>query len=293
MTQPWMISLHGGHSGDFCLHGEDSLRAMLDTAVTRGFSTFGVTAHAPRSSADFLYEEEIEAGYTPSDLARDFDRYLATCRELIEEYDGRLEVLCGVELEAVPESSYVEEADSLRNLPGVDYVVGSVHHVGGLTIDTSQGDFDRAVAACEGLDSMLVNYYELVGQMVERVRPEVVGHLDLPRLYAEGRSELDSPAVRSAVGGVLEAVKATDGILDLNVGALAKGLATPYPAPWIVELALELDVPFCFGDDSHSKATVGAGVGAGREYLLGLGVETITGLTRSGGDVVRKTVPLR
>jgi hypothetical protein len=35
------VSLHGGHSGDFCEHGADSLREMLDAAVSFGYSTFG------------------------------------------------------------------------------------------------------------------------------------------------------------------------------------------------------------------------------------------------------------
>ena len=79
----------------------------------------------------------------------------------------------------------------------------------------------------------------------------------------------------------------------MNVRAEEKGLTTPYPAPWIVRLAAKMGVPFCFGDDSHSAARVGAGIEAGRDYLLSLGVDTITTLTRSGETVVKEEVPLR
>ena len=95
------------------------------------------------------------------------------------------------------------------------------------------------------------------------------------------------------MSSVLERALAAGSILDLNVRAEEKGLTTPYPAPWIVQLAQEIGVPFCFGDDSHSVDAVGVGLEEGRAYLLDLGVETITKLTRSGGGVVKEIVPLR
>ena len=292
-SEQWMVSLHGGHSGDYCLHGADTLREMLDAAVRAGFTTFGVTAHAPRSDARFLYEEEIDAGYGPDDVARNFDEYAAVCAGMVAEYADRLEVLCGAEIEVVPESSYADEAAVLRGRHGLDYLVGSVHWVDEMPIDTSAEDFEGAVAARGGLEPFVLRYYELAGEMVESVSPEVIGHLDLPRLYAERAPELESDAVRSAVGAVLERALAAGSILDLNVRSEEKGLATPYPAPWIVRMASEMGVPFCFGDDSHSADRVGVGIEAGRDYLLSLGVDTITKLTRLGEAVVKEEVPLR
>ena len=291
MPIPWMISLHGGHSGDYCLHGADTLREMLDAAVTAGFTTFGVTTHAPRSDAKFLYSEEIDAGHGPDDVARNFRDYAVACAAFIDEYRGRLEVLCGAEIEVVPEPSFADEAAALRGRHGLDYLVGSVHWVDEMPIDTSRQDFERAVAGRGGLEPFVLRYYELAGEMVERVSPEVIGHLDLPRLYAEGAPELESGTVRNAVGSVLERALAAGSILDVNVGE--RGLTTPCPAPWIVRMASEMGLPFCFGDDSHSVEQVGAGIEAGRDYLLGLGVDTITKLTRSGEAVVKEEVPLR
>ena len=104
---------------------------------------------------------------------------------------------------------------------------------------------------------------------------------------------MESDPVMKAVYNVLEIAKANGCILDLNVGALSRGLTTPYPAPWIMQLAREMGVPFCFGDDSHSVALVGAGIDAGRDYLLEHGIETITKLTRRDGAIAREIVPLR
>jgi histidinol-phosphatase (PHP family) len=260
---------------------------MLDAAVAGGLTTFGVTAHSPRPDSKFLYEEEVEAGFSGDDVVRQFDEYAVASLGLVDEYRGRLEVLRGAEIEVVPEAGFADEALALRERYGLDYLAGSVHWVDEVPFDTSRADFEKAVEARGGLEPFVLRYYELVGEMVEQVAPEVIGHLDLPRLYAEGAAELESAAVRRAVGSVLERVRSTGGILDLNVRAEEKGLAAPYPAPWIVRMASEVGVPFCFGDDSHSAAQVGVGIDAGRQYLLGLGVTSITKLSRVDGVVVR------
>ncbi|MDA1280750.1 MAG: histidinol-phosphatase [Chloroflexi bacterium] len=293
MNEPWRVSLHGGHSGDYCLHGADTLPEMLDAAVDAGFSTFGVTAHAPGSDRRFLFEEEIVAGYGPDELRRQFAEYSAVSSELVDSYGDRIEVLRGAEIEVVPESTFAVEALALRKRYDLDYLVGSVHWVDELPFDTNREDFERAVAGRGGLEPFVLRYYDLVDEMVEQVRPEVIGHFDLPRLYAEGASELESKSVRGAVCSVLESVSAVGSILDLNVSAEFKGLSSPYPAPWIVRLANDLGVPFCFGDDSHSVSQVGRGIDSGREYLMSHGVETIVKLTRAGDGIAKEVVALR
>jgi histidinol-phosphatase (PHP family) len=293
MTELWKVSLHGGHSGDFCAHGHDTLREMLEAAVDYGFTTFGVTAHSPAIDPKFLYEEEVDAGLGVDELANTFRNYAAESLLLVDEFNDRIEVLRGAEVEVVPESGFADAALGLKREYDLDYLVGSVHWVDEMPFDTNRADFDKAVANRGGLAPFVLRYYELLGEMIEQVTPEVIGHFDLPRLFSEGAPELESTEVKSAVGTVLERAKSAGTILDLNVGALGKELATPYPAPWIVRLADDIGVPFCFGDDSHSILKVGANIEAGRDYLLGLKVETITKLKRENGTIIKEIVPLR
>lgn len=292
-SKSWKVSLHGGHSGDYCAHGEDTLRELLDAAVAFGYTTFGVTAHSPAVDAKFLYQEEIDVNLGVSELAQNFRDYVSACSKLVDEYSDRLEVLLGAEVEVVPESTFGDAAAALRREHGLDYLVGSVHWVDELPFDTDQDDFDKAVANRGGLEPFVLRYYELVGQMVDRVNPEVIGHFDLPRLFCEGAPELESQSVKRAVKGLLENMLAAGTIIDLNTGALSKRLASPYPAPWIVKTAQDMGVPFCFGDDSHSVTQVGAGIEQGRQYLLNLGIDTITRLTRNNGEIVKEVVSLR
>ena len=296
MSENWKRSLHGGHSGDFCEHGQNTLREVLDAAVEFGYSTFGVTSHTPAGVDDadtrFLYSEELANGLTVADLAARFSEYLATARRLGGEYEDRVEILVGAEVEVVPDSMFVAQAQTLRDRRDIDYLVGSVHWVDGTPIDVTKDQFELAVGFSGDFQNFLIRYYELVGDMVEHVRPEVIGHIDLPRLFSEHSPDHDSTITREAIDSVLQKAASTGAILDLNVSALRKGLATPYCSPWIVTRATELGVPFCFGDDSHSVDQVGVGLESGRQYLLANGVETITTLTRMKDSISHKTVSL-
>jgi histidinol-phosphatase (PHP family) len=282
MREPWKISMHGGHSGDFSKHGQDDLDPMLKAAIAFGYTTFGVTAHAPRSAEKFLYAEEVEAGYTPQDLRADFANYVTEARRLQTAYADQIELLVGAEVEIVPEAAFDTEAAALRELHNLDYIVGSVHWVNEMPFDTSLKDFNTVVANTGGLEPFLLRYYDLVAAMIDRVQPEVVGHLDVPRLYAGDSDATHSAFVHQRVDSILDRIAAGGMLLETNVSALTKGLPEPYPASWIVERARDAGIRFTFSDDSHSVDQVGAHIPEGRDYLLAHGIHSIYALTASG-----------
>jgi len=289
---PWKTSLHGGHSGEFCEHAVGLLREVVDSALEKGFAVYGVSEHAPRDEDRFLYPSELEKGYTIERLHDEFDAYAKAVRALAEEYADRMTLLCGFEAEVVSSAGYRERMRGFRERYGFDYMVGSVHYVDEIQIDGERADFDKAVAGAGGLEAFAVRYYELVAEMIDALRPDVVGHLDLIRKNAPANADLASPRIREAVDRALEAAREAGAVLDLNTAGWRKGLGAPYPAPWLVRRARELDVTFCFGDDSHGPHQTGAGVVEAREYLLENGVATIRRLTREAGRTVWQTVDL-
>ncbi|MEE2778144.1 MAG: histidinol-phosphatase [Acidobacteriota bacterium] len=289
---PWMVSLHGGHSGTYCEHAEGDLEELLEAAVESGFHTFGVTEHAPRSQSRFVYSEEVDKGYDVDRLASDFEAYAQRVFALAEEFADRLVVLRGFEVEVVPNTGYVEEMLELRQRHQFDYMVGSVHYVDEISIDGKPRSFQRAVQAHGSIEELAVRYYGLVTEMVRSLRPEVVGHLDLIRKNAGSEAVLDSPPIRRAASEALAVVHDHGAILDLNTAGIRKGLGSPYPAPWLVRAASEQGIPFCFGDDSHRPSEVGAGIAEARDYLLANGVDTITHLAPSADGLEKKVVAL-
>jgi len=62
MTHKNLISLHGGHSGEFCSHAKDDLEDILLRYMDLGFTRVGITEHIPPSREDFLYPDEQNLG---------------------------------------------------------------------------------------------------------------------------------------------------------------------------------------------------------------------------------------
>lgn len=291
-TPAWKVSLHGGHCGEYCDHAQGTLLQVLQAAIAAGYHTFGLSEHAPRLGERYLYPKERELGWSVAKVVNDFERYAQRITQVASEFEDDLLVLRGFEAEVVPHDKYVDIMLEYRNRHPFDYMVGSVHYVDDISIDSSKKEFEDAMAGRGGLEPLAIKYYSLVSEMVHALKPEVVGHLDLLRKNAGPYGPVDTPAIREAAYDTLDSIAAHDCILDLNTAGYRKGLGGPYLAPWILEAVKEKGIGVCFGDDSHGPAEVGEGIEAAREYLLTNDIRHVTVLTRENHAVVRKTVPL-
>ena len=287
---PWKVSLHGGHSGEFCDHAAGTLRETLEAAVAFGYEVYGVAEHVARVESRFLYPEEVEMGWDIEKVQRDFEAYAVEVKQLAAEFEDRLEVLCAFEADMIPADRYADLMLGYRERLGFDYVVASAHYVDETLVDGHQAAFDQALEGRGGLEPLAVAYYEGLAEMVAALKPEVVGHLDVIRKLAPG--PCDTPAVQRAAAAALEVIREHDCILDCNTGGYRKSHGMPYPAGWLMRLAHDMGIPFCFGDDSHGPDQVGSGMDESRAFLLENGVTTITALRRRDGAIVREVIPL-
>ena len=288
----YRVSLHGGHSGEFCDHAEGSLRDTIEAAITFGYHTFGVSEHAPRDGARFLYTEEKNQGWDVARLWSNFEAYSTEVANLTEEFADRITILRGFEAEVVPSDRYTQLMRDIRERHQFEFMVGSVHYVGEIGIDGPQEAYDQAATVYGGIQGLSIAYYDTVSEMVTALRPEVVGHLDLVRKRAPSEESVDTPQIRDAAFRALEVIRQHEAILDLNTAGYRKNLGRPYPAPWLVRQAHEMGIGFCFGVDSHGPHQVGEGLEPAREYLLKLGVDSITALTREGNSMGRRRISL-
>lgn len=289
----WKASLHGGHSGSYCDHAEGTLEEVVEAAAQQGFEVYGLSEHAPRTEARWLYPKEVELGWGPDQLSQHFAAYAEESRRLQALYEGRLTLLRGFETEMLPGDRWAEQMTGLRRLYGFSYIVGSVHTIGDHYLDMSEQVFLAAAEAAGGLEALVVRYYEAVAEMVLRLRPEVVGHLDLVRRFGEAVGLPDTARTRAAEDDALSVIAQVGSILDLNTAALRKGLRTPYPAPPLLLRAHRMGIGCCLGDDSHGPNLVGSGLAEGRAYLLGLGIRNQTILWPAGcNEVERRLLPL-
>lgn len=284
-----LFSFHGCHSAAFCRHAASPLADMVVRAAELGFSTLGVSEHAPRYRSCDLFADEH--GLTPADLAAMFDAYHREARRLQREYAGRLPILVGFEAETMPPGAWADHMTALRDDGRFDYVVGSVHNLGDTWIDYKP-DITAALAErMGGLTAMHKAYFAGVEDMVTTLRPQVVGHIDLIRKF-DGPTPAFAADVRPLIDRALEAVQAVGAALDVNAAPARKGFGPVYPLPDILRRARQMNIRVTLGDDSHAAADVGVGLDACLKAIVAAGYERVSYLVRSGGGVEWRDAPV-
>ncbi|MDO9583645.1 MAG: histidinol-phosphatase [Desulfomicrobium sp.] len=281
------ISLHGGHSGQYCDHARDTLAEIVAAYHQAGFECVGLTEHMPPPGDAWLYPDEAKLGRTAAWMQARFASYVAEARDLQLAYKDHMFILVGMESEWYPGCG--QWIADLRETHGLDYVVGSVHHVGGECFDFSKSDYDRITSKFGGLVPMYAAYFDAQFEMLREIRPEVVGHLDLIRLHdPDYRQTLTQAEVWERVLRNLEWIGGTGAVLDVNARALLKGHPEPYSCAPILEAAAWLGIGVVYGDDAHGVTDVGCGFARVAEELAkrglkGLEVSSAKILQRLGG----------
>ncbi|HBT97243.1 MAG TPA: histidinol phosphatase [Desulfobulbaceae bacterium] len=267
------VSVHGGHSGQFCSHAENSLEEVILAYIDHGYAWVGITEHAPGLAPHLLYTDQQELGFTPETLRQRFARYMPECRHLQQKYADTITVFAAMETETY--SGYAEHIDGLVAEFRPDYIVGSVHFVGDVNFDYSVEKYQEAVVKVGGIENLYCRYFDDQLAMIERLRPAVVGHFDLIRIFdPDYREHLSLPVVAERVERNLRRIKALDLIMDFNLRALAKGASEPYISRPILLRAKELGVAVVPGDDSHGVANIHENMERGIAILEELGFST-------------------
>ncbi len=273
MNAPKYVSVHGGHSGTFCSHAEDTLEKVVERYIELGFEWICLTEHMPSENLRHLPVEEAKAGFDVASLRQRFERYFQEARRLAELHKDRIDILVGFETEAY--SGYRDEVAGLIARFEPDLIVGSVHHVHDVLIDGTEEGYRRAVEISGGIEALYCDYFDVQFELIETFRPAVVGHFDLIRVFDADYLECwEVPEIRDRALRNLERIEALGLILDLNVRALAKGAAEPYlSAPWL-DFAIQEGIAIVPGDDSHGVASVGACIDDGISQLAAQGGST-------------------
>ena len=273
MNVPQPVSVHGGHSGQFCGHAKDTLEEIVLAYIDQRYAWVGITEHMPPVSDAFVYPEEKGAGFDAGTLKERFAGYMATCRRLQAKYADDIRIYVGFETEDC--SGSLDFAKALIDTFSPDYVVGSVHHVKDIPFDYSKACYAEAADRCGGLDELYAAYFDQQYEMIRAIVPRVVGHLDIVRIYdPDYRSRLLKPMIWEKILRNLELVKQLNLILDFNLRPLSRGENEPYLSAPILKKAAEMGIDIVPGDDSHGVDTIGAHMQAAITMLGAAGVCT-------------------
>ncbi len=267
------VSIHGGHSGQFCSHAADSLEEIVQLYIEKQFSWVGITEHTPTISEDLLYPEQIAAGLTPELLLDRFGEYMLECRRLQNKYRNKIQIFAAMEIETY--SGYEQFVPYLIHRFQPDYIIGSVHFVNDMSFDYSPSKYNSTVESVGGRDELYCLYFDQQYKMIKLLKPSVIGHFDLIRIFDnEYKDRLLKPEIIQRIERNLKLIKALDLIMDFNLRSMAKGADEPYISNSILKMAYELEIAVVPGDDSHGLNSVGDFLAEGIEILTNLGFDT-------------------
>lgn len=267
------VSVHGGHSGQFCNHAADTLEAVVQAYIARGFAWVGITEHMPPTEDTYLYPEEQQAGLTAATMMDRFDQYVQEARRLQRVYADQIEILVGFETEDTPGA--IDRVRQLIDRYSPDYIVGSVHHIDGIPFDYNEAAYQRAVEAAGDVEALYCRYFDRQHDLVQALTPQVVGHFDLIRIFDSAyRRTLLYPSVQERIKRNLALIQSLDLILDFNVAAIKKGAFEPYVSRTILNEVRRMNLAIVPGDDSHGVAQVGLHLDEGIQTLKQMGFDT-------------------
>ncbi|CUS10819.1 unnamed protein product [Tuber aestivum] len=269
---------HHSHSGQFCLHAQDDLEQMILAAIGKGMIVFSLTEHMPRDCLEDLYPEETAAHQTPFDLYKTFQQYYDTALRLRARYQHLIHLLVGFELDYIRPSS-IALVRNLQEVYKFDFFVGSVHHVNTIPIDFDRPMYLRALESVGGEENRLFEaYFDAQYEMLTQLKPAVVGHWDLIRLFSENPAK---PLVEYGSGVWDRVVRNVDfvlsysGLTELNSASFRKGWDEPYPRRDLAGLVMARGGRFTLSDDSHCVSDVGLNYHRLLSYIQEIGLQEV------------------
>ncbi|MBU5627489.1 histidinol-phosphatase HisJ family protein [Oscillibacter sp. MSJ-2] len=258
------------HTHSLLCDGRDTMERMAGAAWEQGVRSFGFSGH---SHTPIPHDRE-------GVLSADASAYRAEALRLRQVYKGRMEVLIGIEWDALSDVSFAQW----------DYWIGSVHNLkaGGRYHAV---DWDREKLIC-GRDqafggdiyALIEEYYREVGRVAEK-KPTILGHIDqICKLNGDGGLfDEEHHRYRAAALSALHQADPSSTLLEINTGAVARGYRKePYPALWLLREWRRMGGRIIVTSDAHSARHLLYGYDMGTALAQAAGFSTACILDAGG-----------
>lgn len=208
------------------------------TAVGRGLKVIGFSDHA-----EFVHEDEayVSERYSGSGILEEIQR-------LRTVYEGRLEILYGVEVGFIPGMER-EIKDFLASHP-FDYAIGSVHYVEGTLVS-------RWVRETEDKELSFTPYFEALLGAASSGLFQILGHLDYVRKYMYAPQNYLRGDYAELVGRIISTAASKELVIELNTSGWRQATDEPFPGKEILRLLASAGGMATYGSDAHKYYEIG------------------------------------
>jgi len=269
-----MLPLFDFHSHANYADGANSASEMIEAAIEKGLSVYGISEHHPRHP-DFRYKGD------PSEEVRGLDiwpDYAVEMDSLKQKYESKIEVLKGSEFDWLS-TEHLDEWKKWRAETDWDYVIGSVHFLGQWGFDYLE-DWEEGKRNFQSIEEIYKAYYQSVIEMVESASDlfEIVGHLDLIKKFVK---DVPPNATELALP-VLDAIAKTDLVVEINSAGWQKDCAEQYPSLDILKAAKERNIPITLNSDAHSVDRIAENFEKSKELAKSAGYDEVVVFHQGG-----------
>ena len=288
--KPFIWETHGIHVGtgsDHLTHGIDDLDSIVEQAIAMGFPSLTFIIHTPRLTR-FRYASEraTDVKFIRGDAS--YFAYADTIAELRQRHGERIDIRYGVELEWLGTGLGMQWSRAkLFQAHDADFVVSSLHFApNGIPYDGSPEDTAGLIRERGGVEQLWAGYFDEMIEMVDAwwQFTSVVGHIDLPKLYAPLPSCLSESngadtETERRLFTLLEMIAERSLALDVNLAGLRRGVGI-YPHPRILQRAHTLGISIAIGTDTHDPTDLGKDYDAGLEAVKAAGYRYYVSFSR-------------
>jgi histidinol-phosphatase (PHP family) len=235
------FDLHTHH--ERCGHARGGIRDYIEAAMEKGLNIIGISDHTP------YFSSEEDQPFPHITMAKSqFPDYINEVLKLKKLYEGKIEVLLGIEADFFPEE--VENYRPYFERYPFDYIIGSVHHVEGVSIFKKDRWDD--LSSQEKIRTK-ETYYSLIEQSARSGMYQILGHIDAMKGFYPEFSSIQTAAVEHT----LKVIGECDIAIEINTSGKTKYVGGWYPSDEILELARHHGVKVTFGSDAHDPERVG------------------------------------
>ncbi len=222
-----------------CRHAVGTPEEYVDAALAAGLSEYGIADHAPQRPEPFddwrMFEAELPA-------------YFAWIERACVHAAGRIPVRAGLECDWLEGCG--EWIADLSSRFEWDYLIGSVHYLGGWDFDNPKW---LGRWAESDVEEVWTNYWRTYARMAESGLFDILGHPDLVKKF----SYRPAGDLARFYEPVVDAIASVGCAIEINTAGWHKPCAEAYPAPEFLELACSAGVPLVISSDAHAPAEIG------------------------------------